>query len=328
MSEVPDDGAVLESVGISELEEAVYRSIIERPGRTVKQVAEATSLTQRDARGILRVLEQKGLVTFGPGTPQQFMPAPPDVALEALVLQRQEQLENVRAIASSFAERVRESVEIASPLEVIEVISGPTAMTQRVNQLQRQAQQEICILDRPPHVTSSNPLELELLASGIRYRTIYDQEMLSSELQLDWLDEYVDAGEEARVSLGVPAKLGLMDSKVALVPLYPAVSGGLVIHSSPLVDALVMLFEALWERAIPIGSPAGASADELQLSEREKSLLNMLAAGQKDEVIARRLGVTTRTVQRSLSDLMQQLGVSTRFQAGLQVTRRGWQQQS
>lgn len=324
MTDLPYHEQVLEAVGIGEVEEAVYRSIIERPGRTVRQVAEATALIQRDARSILRTLEETGLITLAPGSPQRFMPAPPDIALEALVIQRQAQLEQVRATAARFAEQVRESAAIASPLEVIEVINGAPAMTWRFDQLQREAEREVCILDRPPYARVENPVGLEQLAAGVKYRTIYEQAALSSPGQMDLFEEFVTAGEQARVTQGLPAKLGLVDARIAFVPLYPVVSGGLVIHPSPLVDSLVTLFEGLWERAVPVESVEGHMTRDSELTMRESELLKLLAAGQKDQVIARRLGVTTRTVQRSVSDLMRRLGVSTRYQAGLQAARRGW----
>lgn len=275
---------VLDAVGIGEAEETVYRAIIERPGRNVRQVADATALTQRDARRILRNLEERGLITLAPDTPQRFMPAPPDVALEALVIQRQAELEQVRSVAARFAEQIRNRADIASPLEVVEVISGAPAMTQRFDQLQRQAEREICILDRPPYARVENPVGLELLAAGITYRAIYEQEALSSPGQMDRLDEFKAAGEEARVLVGLPAKLGLIDDRIAFVPLYPVVSGGLVIHPSPLVDSLVTLFEALWERAVPLGSANNHKNRDAELTERESELLKLLAADRKSVV--------------------------------------------
>ena len=40
--------------------------------------------------------------------------------------------------------------------------------------------------------------------------------------------------------------------------------------------------------------------------------------------IARQLDISVRTAQRRISDIMSALGVDTRFQAGIQATRRGW----
>jgi DNA-binding NarL/FixJ family response regulator len=45
--------------------------------------------------------------------------------------------------------------------------------------------------------------------------------------------------------------------------------------------------------------------------------------GAKDETIARQLGVSLRTVRRRVAELMDELGASTRFQAGMEAVRRG-----
>jgi DNA-binding NarL/FixJ family response regulator len=50
----------------------------------------------------------------------------------------------------------------------------------------------------------------------------------------------------------------------------------------------------------------------------------MLAAGAKDEQIARALGVSLRTVRRRVAALLADLGVRSRFQAGVEAMRRGW----
>ena len=43
-----------------------------------------------------------------------------------------------------------------------------------------------------------------------------------------------------------------------------------------------------------------------------------------DKIIARRLGISIRTAQKRVQQLMGRLGVDTRFQAGLQARTRGW----
>ena len=46
--------------------------------------------------------------------------------------------------------------------------------------------------------------------------------------------------------------------------------------------------------------------------------------GRTDEQIARKLGISLRTVRRRVAALMTELGVDTRFQAGVEAVRRGW----
>ncbi|CAL9528401.1 hypothetical protein SUDANB37_04007 [Streptomyces sp. enrichment culture] len=56
----------------------------------------------------------------------------------------------------------------------------------------------------------------------------------------------------------------------------------------------------------------------------QRELLRLLAAGLKDEAIARRLGVHVHTARRRISRLLESLDARTRFQAGARATARGW----
>jgi DNA-binding NarL/FixJ family response regulator len=63
------------------------------------------------------------------------------------------------------------------------------------------------------------------------------------------------------------------------------------------------------------GSMKGAPIDLSTLTERERDLLALLAAGLNTAVIAERLHVSTKTVRNRLSELFGRLGVSSRAEA-------------
>jgi DNA-binding NarL/FixJ family response regulator len=77
------------------------------------------------------------------------------------------------------------------------------------------------------------------------------------------------------------------------------------------------LFELLWEQGSPLLPEPGAAPSD-------RGLLAMLAAGAKDETIARELGISSRTVTRRVGELLDELGARTRFQAGVLAERQGW----
>jgi len=52
--------------------------------------------------------------------------------------------------------------------------------------------------------------------------------------------------------------------------------------------------------------------------------LALLASGLKDEAIARQLDVHVHTARRRITGLLERLDATTRFQAGMQASRRGW----
>jgi DNA-binding NarL/FixJ family response regulator len=76
----------------------------------------------------------------------------------------------------------------------------------------------------------------------------------------------------------------------------------------------------MWDKATPVAElDRGAARPDLR-----RLLLLQLADGAKDEQIARTLGLSLRTVRRRIADLLIELGVDSRFQAGVEAVRRGW----
>lgn len=93
-----------------------------------------------------------------------------------------------------------------------------------------------------------------------------------------------------------------------------------VIRNPLVVSLLSGLFEEVWDRSLIFDASDAEPppvADEIR-----SGLLLLLAGGAKDEVIARRLGMSVRTCRRRISEWMKILGATSRFQAGLEAARR------
>jgi len=64
-------------------------------------------------------------------------------------------------------------------------------------------------------------------------------------------------------------------------------------------------------------------APEDQLTEREQEILALIAQGQPNKIIARRLDIAEKTVKNHVSRIFQTLGVTDRTQAALWAQRNG-----
>ena len=158
------------------------------------------------------------------------------------------------------------------------------------------------------------------VASGRRSRAIYP--VLAAREAPDVLRARAQAGEQVRLVSELPTRLIIIGTTHAVVPepLGFADEPRLLVRQGALVHALTLLFEQLWERAVPVsGLDLGEARPDLR-----RFLVQLLAAGHKDEQIARTLGLSLRTVRRRVADLMTELGCDSRFQAGVEATRRGW----
>ncbi|MFF4133340.1 hypothetical protein ACFY1B_17645 [Streptomyces mirabilis] len=81
-------------------------------------------------------------------------------------------------------------------------------------------------------------------------------------------------------------KLLVVDGCRALLPLTASVAGGycaVVVWHSAVTEALQKLFELAWQQATPLGQPVSDGG----LTEDERTLTRLLAAGMKDEAVAR-----------------------------------------
>ncbi|WP_313887693.1 helix-turn-helix domain-containing protein [Lentzea alba] len=245
------------------------------------------------------------------------------------------------AIASSHeaaAVRARETAEVlaaayaehgAKEVDFVEVLKDADEVISAFEEMQSQAKTEIRALDPGSYLSpqpEASPAQPPALARGVGYRVVYESALLQTELGFASVQESIAVGEQARTFPGVPLKLVIADSDRALIAV-PTVTGGnvvaLLIHPSVLLSALIELFEAFWRMAVSItpGSPHDSQQEPTTATRR---LMALLSAGLTDESIARELGVSERTVHRRVSRLQQLLGAQTRFQLGVQVSRRGW----
>lgn len=325
--------AVLEAVGIGAAEEGVYEALLEQPGSTLAEMATVmTPMSHRRLSTLLASLESKGLVSHSPSKVPRFSPTSPDGAVEVLILRKQEDLERARLAAARLLEKFRRGKERTSSLELVEVVSGREALIQLYLQMQRSATREWLALDKPPYVTPDKECTESLdgsLSRSVKCRTIYAREALERPGRLKALRRTVALGEEARTLSDVPMKVAISDRRLALIPLRldePNIAA-LMVYPSPLLEAVITMVDALWERAVPIRF-AGAEVRTMdgqlkELSDDDRMLLAFMAAGLKDEGIARQLGVGLRTVERRIKRIMNHLGAETRFQAGLQAALQG-----
>ncbi len=313
---------MLEPLGIRHDDEVVYRELLSRSEAEADELASTLERTASDVTDSLTSLEELGLVHRLPGRPVRVRAARPDVAVDVLVSRRQEELARAQLAARDLlAEMPAE--ERHRPEDIVEVLVGRAAIAARFEQLLVGTRQELLVLDRPPYV--SNPQRSDqsvrrLLGDEVVVRGIYAPEALELPGALEDAQDASRAGERSRVHPDLPMKLAISDGRVAILPIgvEETIDAALCIRRSALMDALVRLFELLWSQAMPIVAPDDAG----RVTDRE--LVALLAAGAKDDVVARHLGTSTRTLSRRVSQLMDHLHVRTRFQAGVQAVRLGW----
>lgn len=320
---------MLEAVGVGQDDEAVYRAALAAPASTCEVLADHVNREAAEVRRSVLRLADLGLVVCTEPE-QRVLPSRPDVAIDVLVAQQRAELDQAQAAAKSLLSEMQ-TPEQYKPESLVEVIVGRAKIAARFEQLVASTESELRVLDRPPYATpteGSDKAVRGLMREGVRVLGIYSPDSLDMDGAVDEAYSAAEAGEESRVHPKVPMKLAVFDNDAALLPLAAGhwVDSALVVHPCALLDALVELFQVLWEQAHPVVSNVPGEGRGTQAGFDggvDAKLVTALAAGLKDDAIARQVGMSSRTVGRRVATLMDELGARTRFQAGIYAERHG-----
>ncbi|MFF3371384.1 TrmB family transcriptional regulator [Streptomyces sp. NPDC002680] len=242
----------------------------------------------------------------------------PDRALRGLVLRYEEGLLDVRGRLPGLQKRYRLSRRTGEEAGAIERLDTWQDIGDRYHRLLRDAEAEVLMWDTAPYVPGEvGPAERTALDRGVHFRQLCDPDGMPDEVKQE---RTAVRGLHVRIHSDLPFRGAIADGTAAVITMDRASqnANALLVRPSPLLDGLVMLFETCWSRGVPIGRDASG------LSAEEREVMGLLAAGLKDEAIARGTGTTTRTVRRRVQALLTALQARSRFHAGSEPARRGW----
>ncbi|MEV7246442.1 LuxR C-terminal-related transcriptional regulator [Streptomyces sp. NPDC093248] len=169
--------------------------------------------------------------------------------------------------------------------------------------------------------------DLDMLANGVRMRMLTSQQAVRSQAPARYLNALADAGAEVRVAPTVPLHMNILDRAIVIIGAGPGPQGeggDVILHSTPVARCFCAVFTHAWDLARPhTESRPGRGRAGCELSAQEREVLALLATGAKDETIARRLACSDRTLRRLMNQIMEKLGTSSRFEAGVTAARLG-----
>jgi sugar-specific transcriptional regulator TrmB/DNA-binding CsgD family transcriptional regulator len=321
---------VLSVLGVDGDALRVYEALLELGPATDGELARECGLPDAVVASSLAELKRLELVL--PQPPARWVASPPDLALAGVLMERRQELDRAQAEIERLRARYAE-VEPGTRLHgVLEVVEGPSAIAQRLLQIERSATHLVRSFV-PGDATvaikgEDNPADLEALNRGVAFRVLVEGEALLDDL----LRHDTRAADQAGMTLrlahaGLPGRMVIADDSVALVQLDDAEDGvprAAVVLDPVLLGAFRHCFDVAWSLGLPLSSPTDAVAGPESLDPVDRRLVSLLMAGYTDAAVARQLELSERTVQRRISALMLSLGVGTRIQLGWQVRDRDW----
>ncbi|RDI46229.1 regulatory LuxR family protein [Nocardia mexicana] len=312
------------------LQGRAYAALVQHPRSSLIELASYLECPLEVAEASLdRLCELQAAVRIDTNGRTVWDAHAPEALSEAESRRRQGETARMHAAAARLGETFRSVRRTVRGGGTIVPMYETRELVAEFEDLQRAARNSVRLVERGPYICDADKAErmFELksarIDAGIRYQTLYQDTVYQDPDRLRHALATNSAGALARTLPDPPLKVMIVDGERASLMLHSDERRGdpmgLRIGPSPTLDLLVRTFDVLWSLAAPISVNPSEPLDE-----RDRAILTLMGLGATDDTIARRLGMSRRTVVRRTASLLERLGASTRFQAGVQAIRRGW----
>ena len=322
--------------GLGDLDIALYRSLLTTPTATLGDVAATLGLTVADLDKPLARMIEMGLIradgadrlrAVSPMLAEATVLGAEDLELGARRAALEARRNTIRRLVPEWNEALTSVVYETA----VDVISDQAQIGNVLMHYADQCREELLSvapgrLPRTRIDSRTRIANLYSLRRGIKTRALYQHTALRDRHTRSYLTELADNGAKIRFASSVPGRSLVVDRDVALLPIPTEEAGrhGLAVVREPNVVAWVIAtFEQLWAEALPLEEVIARQNDDAELDQTRAAILRLMAEGEKDEAISRRLSISVRTCRRHIAEYMVQVGATSRFQAGVIAARAG-----
>ncbi|GAA1925802.1 helix-turn-helix transcriptional regulator [Streptomyces durmitorensis] len=136
----------------------------------------------------------------------------------------------------------------------------------------------------------------------------------------DCVERISATGGEVRTAAASLPALIVFDRSVAFLLDGEDPGKAHMVKHGALVEFIVHMVVSSWATSEVFQRTGGSNRiPECLTQETKTAIVQLLAAGYKDEVVARRLGIGVRTCRKYIAEIFDDLGAQSRFQAGWMV---------
>lgn len=250
--------------GLQEYEAKAYYILLSQGNLNAKEVSLKTDIPQSKVYSILSKLIKKGICSRVPGQEKKYKALEPKVAFSPMKHELEKKQVNMKNMVDTLGEiYIKESNKTID--DYIEVLTNNEQIQEKYLSLKNQSTQELIAFVKPPFAHEGNANKLEKqekvdsdrLKKGVVSRAIYEIPKGDNiSFLIPHIQKSVNSGEEARMLESVPLKLHIFDRRYVLMALNNVNNSNsnltmLAIEHIDLAHANIILFEHLWEKAIP-----------------------------------------------------------------------------
>ncbi|MGW3075174.1 MULTISPECIES: hypothetical protein [unclassified Kitasatospora] len=307
---------------LSEDARKLYLQAVNENGRLFRSACPATSVPALDE------LLKLGLLIPDSDDPGALLAVDPAQLADSLSSTWQRQALDLLSRAVSLPGDLSELAEAFHAPDTtggaIEYIHGKARINQRLQQSAAAGVTEGLSMQpggpRPAEMlTSFLARDLEILRHGASMRTIYNASTRYHQATRDYVAKLTEEGWQFRTLDEPYARLIIVDRKLAVIPVVDDDLAAFI-HDPAIVSFLIEeVFERSWNRALEFDGDR--SVPQQVVSRLRQTIIDLMLAGTNHRVIARRLGISERTLARHIAELREEYHVDSLFQLGYALGR-------
>jgi DNA-binding CsgD family transcriptional regulator len=322
---------------LSDLDIALYRDLVAHPNSSLAEAADhlgspidrldKPAATLQDI-GLISTLDGLRYTAVNPALAEMSVLGAEELELNARRVAVEARRTSIRRLVPEWDDLIKHRISHTS----VEVVSDPSARRNVLMHFAEQSKREVLSVapgrgPTPTRIdTQTRTANFYSLGRGVLTRALYQHIALRDRASRAYLRELAAHGARVRLAPTVPGRSIVVDREVALLPSPPneADSWLAIVREPNVVAWVVSTFEQLWADASPLDEMLDQHHHaEPEVDETRLAILRLMADGEKDEAISRRLSISVRTCRRHIADYMAQVGATSRFQAGVIASRNG-----
>lgn len=294
-----------------------------RPHVRPHELADALDLTSADIdRGISELI---GLRLLSPvaGRDGELTSVSPELAGDILAVPLERQANEQRRRIAAIRTQMRalspayETQAARRKLPSLEIIADRRAVLDLTAKYAGLCTSQ-AMISRPRYETADEMVaetiacDESMLTRGVGMRILYQHGARYHPPTVECSRHLAALGAEIRAIGDRIPDMTVFDQSVGIMEAVAGRYAAVLVRESVVLNFMIASFDISWVSSDPFFTPApeGLSDD---LSRR---IVSLLAEGNSDKIIARRLGISERTCQRYVRKVMDGIGAKSRFQAG------------
>jgi hypothetical protein len=314
---------------------AAYEVTIRNGAFLPKSVASALDLPLSEVADIQKKLIELGMLTAAGGG-DQLVAVNPDIVrselsapLEREIAARRQTLGDIRRQLEALLPLYTQHAPTPPECSAFRLVDDPAAVDRELTAIARGCTQQVLTMQpgggrNPETLRAAVMRDLAMIERGVEMRILYQHTARASLATRAYVRQVSGAGAQVRTIGEIIERLIIFDRRTALIPQDRSgsgIKGATIIDEPTIVAFLCSIHDNAWTNAQPF-EPDSIEYEQTAGTLRS-SILLLMSQGLKDAVIARRVGMATRTCRRYISALMEEVGATSRFQAGVRAVQLG-----